>query len=123
MLWIVADYYFTINLETYDGKRIYRFDQHGNYQHLRDALTDNPSLENSGIPCSDENPSKGHSLHRICDAVFAKIIIDEEDIEVAKIFLAFGADIDGYNSSGDDNTPLIAAASLHAEKLDVFYVG
>jgi ankyrin repeat protein len=36
--------------------------------------------------------------------------------------LEFGADIDGYKSSKDNNTPLIAAASLNAEKLGIFYI-
>jgi ankyrin repeat protein len=94
----------------------------GNYQSLRETLTDNPALANAGIPCSDDDPRLGHPLHRICDAVFAKTITDEQAIEIAKIFLAFGADIDGYKSSGDNNTPLIAASSLHAEKLGVFYI-
>jgi ankyrin repeat protein len=48
---------------------------------------------------------------------------DEQAIEIAKIFLEFGANIDGYKSLGDNNTPLIAAASLHAEKLGIFYIG
>jgi ankyrin repeat protein len=95
----------------------------GNYQKLRETLTDNPTLANSGIPCSDNDPDmKGHPLHRICDTVFAKTITDEQAIEIAKILLEFGADIDGYKSWGDNNTPLIAASSLHAEKLGIFYI-
>lgn len=93
------------------------------YQALRAALTADPSLANAGIPCSDDKPEmKGHPLHRICDAVFAKVITDNQAIEVAKILLKFGAHIDGYKSSGDNNTPLIAASSLHAEKLGIFYI-
>lgn len=95
----------------------------GNYQSLRAALTANPGLANAGIPCSDDRPEmKGHPLHRICDAVFAKVITDDQAIEIAKILLEFGADINGYKSQGDNNTPLIAASSLHAEKLGIFYI-
>jgi ankyrin repeat protein len=95
----------------------------GNYQPLRAALTVDPGLANAGIPCSDDQPEmKGHPLHRICDAVFAKIITDKQAIEIAKILLEFGANIDGYKSKRDNNTPLIAASSLHAEKLGIFYI-
>jgi uncharacterized protein len=90
---------------------------------IRKLLADRPGLANAGVPCNDKFFSKkGHPLHRICDAVFLKKITDEQAIEIAKIFLESGADIDGYKSRGDNNTPLIAAASLHAEKLGVFYI-
>lgn len=95
----------------------------GDYQPLRAALAADPDLANAGVPCSDDRPDmKGHPLHRICDVVFAGGITDEQSIEVAKILLEFGANIDGYKSAGDNNTPLIAAASLHAEKLGIFYI-
>jgi hypothetical protein len=95
----------------------------GNYQPLKAVLMANPGLANEGIPCSDDRPDmKGHPLHRVCDAVFAKVISDDQAIEVAKILLESGADIDGYKSKGDNNTPLIAASSLHAEKLGIFYI-
>ena len=45
---------------------------------------------------------------------FVKKISDEEAIEIAKIFLEYGANIDGDKAAGKD-TPLIAAASLHAK--------
>ncbi|MBS1504011.1 MAG: ankyrin repeat domain-containing protein, partial [Bacteroidetes bacterium] len=91
---------------------------------LRKALAANPGLANEGVPLTltgKFNPAKGHPLHRICDAVFAKKITDEEAIEIAKIFLEFGSNINGFMANGDNNTPLIAAASLHAEKLGIFY--
>ncbi|MBB5395046.1 MULTISPECIES: ankyrin repeat domain-containing protein [Mucilaginibacter] len=90
---------------------------------LRTVLEGDPSLANGGIPCSDAQPEmKGHPLHRLCDLVFAKIITEEKAIEIAKILLEFNADINGYQSKGDNNTPLLAAASLHAEKLGIFYI-
>lgn len=90
---------------------------------IREILVDNPVLANEGVPLADTLFSKkGHPLHRLCDAVFAKKITDDQAVEIAKLLIEFGADIDGYKSSGDNNTPLIAAASLHAEKLGVFYI-
>lgn len=88
---------------------------------LRKAFAANPALANEGVAL-DNNPAKGHPLHRICDAVFAKKITDGQAIEIAKIFLEHGANIDGFMANGDNNTPLIAAASLHAEKLGIFYI-
>lgn len=87
---------------------------------LRKTLADNPSLANEGItiPYDFFCRTKAHPLHRICDAVFAHKMTDEEAITLAKIFLEFGADINGYN----DGSPLLAAASLHAEQLGIFYI-
>ena len=94
------------------------------YEKIREGLSSNAALANEGIALNDNCSSKkGHPLHRICDAVFAKKITDDEAIEIAKIFLQSGANIDGYKSLGDNNTPLIAAASLHAENLGIFYIG
>jgi ankyrin repeat protein len=90
---------------------------------LRELLSADPGLADEGVTL-DDNPNArgGHPLHRICDAVFAKKITDEQAIEIAKIFLEYGSNIDGYMSQGDNNTPLIAAASLGGEKLGLFYI-
>jgi len=92
------------------------------YAAIRQLLLNNPNLANEGIPCSEKNTSKAHPLHRICDAVFAKRITDEEAIAIAKILLEFGASIDGDKVKENKDTPLMAAASLHAEQLGIFYI-
>ncbi|HVS91948.1 MAG TPA: ankyrin repeat domain-containing protein [Mucilaginibacter sp.] len=99
--------------------------QNNDLDGLRKELIANPGLANEGVPLTltgKSNPAKGHPLHRICDAVFAHKITDEQAIEIAKVFLGYGANIDGFMTNGDNNTPLIAAASLHAEKLGTFYI-
>jgi ankyrin repeat protein len=94
-----------------------------NYEQIREILSGDPLLVNAGVALPKEaGAKKGHPLHRLCDAVFAKRITDEEAIDIAKIFLEFGSNINGYQSLGDNNTPLIAAASLHAEKLAIYYI-
>jgi uncharacterized protein len=94
-----------------------------NHEQIRKILSADPLLANEGVALNnDPNAKKGHPLHRLCDAVFAKKITDNEAIEIAKIFLEFGANINGYQALKDNNTPLIAAASLHAEKLGIFYI-
>jgi hypothetical protein len=92
---------------------------------LKTALASNPALANEGVALSINgkiNHAKGHPLHRICDAVFANIITDSQAIEIARILLEYGANIDGFMAQNDQNTPLIAAASLHAEQLGIFYI-
>jgi len=93
---------------------------------LRAALAANPALANEGVALNIDgkiNPAKGHPLHRVCDAVFANKVSDSKAIEIAKILLEYGADINGFMAQNDLNTPLIAAASLHAEQLGLFYIG
>src|SRR5690349_11178160 len=89
---------------------------------IRAALEKNPALANEPISCFDENPAKAHPLHRLCDGVSNNLYSDEDAIEIAKILLEFGADIDGGPLVEKRDTPLIAAASLHAEKTGMFYM-
>jgi ankyrin repeat protein len=94
-----------------------------NFGGIEQYVSQHPNVMNEGISL-DGNPNspKGHPLHRICDAVFAGKISDEDAIVIAKILLAHRANIDGYKAAGDNNTPLIAAASILAEKLGIFYI-
>lgn len=94
-----------------------------NYTGLKQLLADNPNLANEGItiPYDFLCQIKAHPLHRICDAVFAGKITDEESVRIAKIFLDYGANIDG-DKNKHDGTPLLAAASLHAEQVGIFYI-
>jgi ankyrin repeat protein len=100
------------------------FIENKDYAGIRKLLASNPQLANEGItiPFDDKCDLKAHPLHRICDAVFAKKITDEEAIEIAKMFLDFGANIDGSKIKENEDTPLLAAASLHAEQLGMFYI-
>ncbi len=94
-----------------------------NYNRLNKLLADYPNLANEGItiPYDIFCRTKAHPLHRICDGVFVGKITDNEAVTLAKIFLAHGANIDGDKIIGE-GTPLLAAASLHAEQVGVFYI-
>jgi hypothetical protein len=92
------------------------------YKRLRSCLSQNPSLANEGLPYDEVNTTKAHPLHRICDGVFSGKYTDEEGVELAKIFLTYGADINGDEMIIKKDTPLIAAASLHADKVAIFYI-
>jgi len=105
------------------ASQLFKLVTQGDLRQLREMLQADPTLANAGVPCRDAQPEmKGHPLHRICDLVFAKTITDEHAIEIAKVLLEHGSDINGYQSAGNKNTPLIAAASLHAEQLGIFYI-
>jgi hypothetical protein len=96
--------------------------QERDYEGIRRLLSREPSLANAGVSLGPPCSTTAHPLHRICDAVFAKLITDDEAVEVAKILLEHGARIDGDSSTENSDTPLMAAASLHAENLGIFYI-
>ena len=89
---------------------------------IRAALSADPSLANKGIPFDDKNPTLCHPLHRICDRVFEGRYSDEDGVEIARVFLEFGADVNGFEFELRKDTPLIAAASLHADRVGLLYL-
>lgn len=91
------------------------------YTGLGNALSAQPHLANEGIPYDERNTTRAHPLHRICDGVFRGMFSDEQSIGLAKIFLEYGARINGDPIPLKD-TPLIAACSLNADKLAMFYI-
>jgi hypothetical protein len=92
------------------------------YEGIRNLLSKNPNLANEGIPCDEKNTSKAHPLHRICDGVFAGKYSDEEAVEIAKIFLELGANVNGFELVENHDTPLVAASSLHADQVAILYI-
>jgi uncharacterized protein len=92
------------------------------YPGIKQALCNNPALANEEIPYDKKNTTKAHPLHRICDGVFSKKYTDEEAVEMAKIFLEHGANINGNKVEVKKDTPLIAAASLNADKVAILYI-
>jgi len=93
-----------------------------NYNEIRQALSDKPELANEGIPYDSVNTARAHPLHRICDSVCSGKITDEEGVAIAKIFLEFGANINGINLEEKHDSPLTAASSLSADQLAIFYI-
>ena len=89
---------------------------------ISDALSNDRSLANQGIPYDDVNTAEAHPLHRICDNVFTNKYTDDEAVEIAKIFLSHGADVNGNQVTEKHDTPLIAAASLQTDKVALFYI-
>jgi hypothetical protein len=92
------------------------------YKGIDEALAKNPELANEGIPYDNENRATAHPLHRLCDRVFSGTITDEEAVEMAKLFLKYGANINGGELIEKKDSPLVAASSLHADKLAMLYI-
>ncbi|WP_153800922.1 ankyrin repeat domain-containing protein [Foetidibacter luteolus] len=92
------------------------------YQGIEQALASNASLANEGIAYDEVNTTKAHPLHRICDGVFANTYTDEEAVAMATIFLQHGADVNGGELTEKKDSPLVAAASLHADKVAFLYI-
>ncbi|SHN20871.1 ankyrin repeat domain-containing protein [Mucilaginibacter sp. OK098] len=92
------------------------------YKGIEQALSNNPDLANEGIPYDSVNTTKAHPLHRICDGVFSGKYTDEEAVRIATIFLEHGANVNGNGLIEKQDTPLTAAASLHADQVAILYI-
>lgn len=92
------------------------------YEGLKQVLSQDPNLANEEIPYDEVNTTKAHPLHRICDGVFANTYTDEQALTMAKIFVGFGARINGNKMIAEQDTPLIAACSLYADKVALYYI-
>lgn len=92
------------------------------FEGIKKALSINPTLANQYISFDDKNLIKAHPLHRICDGVFSGKYTDEEAVRMATLFLNYGAKIDGTQLIEKQDSPLIAASSLHADLLAILYI-
>ena len=101
---------------------MYKLIKNKDMEEITQLLMNNPSLANEGIPFDDEHPTLAHPLHRICDAVHAGSITDEQAVEMAKVFLMHGADVHGGVKEDGKDSPLVAAASLYADQVGILLV-
>lgn len=91
-----------------------------NLQGLNSALSAHPELANEEFSLRD-NPATAHPLHRICDGVFNGDYSEATALELAKIFLNHGANLNVDRMEGKDS-PLTAACSLTCDQLALFYI-
>ena len=98
-------------------KVIRQADYHG----LHTLLSENPALANEPLPLED-NPATAHPLHRLCDGVFNGQYTDAQAAEMARIFLRFGANVNGNMPEEQKDSPLTAAASLQADNVALLYI-
>jgi uncharacterized protein len=92
------------------------------YAAIRKALSENPKLVHEGLPCDEKTLQKGHPLHRLCDFVFSGKLTDEEAVKIAELYLAYGAEVNGYEMILKKDTPVLAASSLHADQVALLYI-
>jgi ankyrin repeat protein len=91
-----------------------------NLEALNKMLNADPKLANSEFSLPD-NPATEHPLHRICDGVFSGQYSESIALEMAKMFLKYGADVNVDRMDGHDS-PLTAASSLHCDQLALLYI-
>lgn len=91
-----------------------------NLEALNNLLTRNPELANAEFSLPD-NKATEHPLHRICDGVFSEYYSEETGLELAKVFINHGADVNVHRNEGIDS-PLTAASSLHCDQLAHLYI-
>ena len=89
-------------------------------QALSNILSAHPELANEELSLPD-NPATAHPLHRICDGVFCGDYSEETGLELAELFLKYGAHMNGNLMDGKDS-PLTAACSLRCDQLALFYI-
>ena len=89
---------------------------------LTKVLSEDPRLANEGISSDDNNAVLAHPLHRLCDGVFNGTYSDETACEMAKVFLKFGADVNGGKLVENKDSPLVAAASLRSDSVGALYI-
>lgn len=88
---------------------------------LEENLKTDPSLSNQLIRFGPENQHQVHPLHFICDCVFEGKISDDDALQMAQLLVQYGANINGELQEGKD-TPLIAACSLHSDKVALYLI-
>lgn len=86
----------------------------GDAQGIRSALSTDPELANRTIHWYLNQPNESDPLHFICDCVGHGTLSNGKEGEIAKLLLAHGASINGTQGR---ESPLIAAASLGAERV------
>jgi ankyrin repeat protein len=91
-----------------------------NVKELEKSLRDNPSVANQEISLPD-NPATAHPLHRVCDGVHDKHFSEEAGIELAKILIQHGSNVNAITEPGKDS-PLTAACSLYCDGLAILYL-
>lgn len=87
----------------------------GNLEGLVSILSDHPESASEAISLPD-NPAKAYPLHRIWDAVSAGHLPEETGVQIAKLFMSSGGNVNSESQSGKDS-PLTTACSLGCDML------
>ncbi len=106
------------------NNKVRRFIEQGAFEKLDTLLSHKPQLANEGItiPFAFFCRTKAHPLHRICDPVISGKLSDDNALRFAEILIKHGVRIEGDRFINGDDSPLLASASLHAEKVGVYLI-
>lgn len=108
----------------WNSSKLRKYIERRAFEKLDALLADNPALANEPItiPFQPFCRTYAHPLHRICDPVFSRKISDDDAQQLAEILVKHGSRIEGDHMINGDDAPLLAAASLHAEKVGVYLI-
>lgn len=106
------------------NNEVRRFIEQGAFEKLDTLLSNKPQLANEGITIPFEFfcRTKAHPLHRICDPVISGKLSDDNALRFAEIFIKHGSRIEGDRYINGADSPLLACASLHAEKVGIYLI-
>ena len=91
----------------------------GDYGAIATLLKEIPDLKDKYVEFGVNNEHLVHPLHYACDCVFEYKIVEIIALQIVKIFIEAGADVNG-NAILLKDTPLIAAVSLYCDQIALF---
>lgn len=101
------------------GKAIFQ----GDITLLKEQLKVMPELANQAIAQGEKSAYRVHPIHRVCDAVFEKKITETTALEMVRLLVTQGADVNGKKSDTTSmDSPLITASSLYCDTIAIYLI-
>jgi len=91
--------------------------EQGDIDGIKNAIKMDPDLVDKVIKWGTLLKNKSHPLHYLSDQVFAGKLNDKTAGKIAQLLIDEGVQINGYGFEELKDTPLTAAASLHADEV------
>lgn len=85
---------------------------------LRSLLSNHPDRADELIVWGENGKNRTHPLHYVCDMLFNGTLPEGREMALVEALLDAGADVD-FQLDAKRDTPLIGAASLHAEDVGI----
>lgn len=91
----------------------------GDYDAIATLLKEAPDLKDKYVKFGLNNEHEVHPLHFACDCVFEHKIVEIIALQIIKVFIEAGSDVNGKALPMKD-TPLVAAISLYCDQIALF---
>ncbi|UZR94734.1 ankyrin repeat domain-containing protein [Chondrinema litorale] len=104
-----------------DNKLIRKYFESGDISSINTALKTYPEIKDKFIKFGFVNQHAVHPLHFACDCVFENKIDESTALEICKLYIAAGCDVNG-NAKNLKDTPLIAAISLYCDSVAKLFI-